>query len=87
LRAHNTPGEANKVVEEIRAAAKDTTHIVPHYHVIARHIVIFGAPILNYLRKLLIEDVYRSIAYMFPETVTWLQSADEIIHVGITAEI
>jgi len=87
LRAFDSPAEAKKCISEIKLASKDTTHIVPHYHVIARRVIMFGAPIINWIRVVLIEDIYRSIAYMFPETVTWLQSADEIIHVGITAEI
>ncbi|KAG8832168.1 hypothetical protein FRC17_001875, partial [Serendipita sp. 399] len=116
LRSVDSKEDAAPVVEEIISASKNATHMktyelyisrVPHYHVIARRIIVFGAPIVNWIRKLLIEDVYRSIgqslgvegassrdsdiltliAYVFPETVTWLQSADEIIHVGVTAEI
>jgi KUP system potassium uptake protein len=39
--------------------------------------VVFGAPIINWFRKMLIEDIYRSISYVFPETVTWQQAPDE----------
>jgi len=87
VRAHNSAAEAERVNEEIRAASKSTTHIVPHYHVVARRIVILGAPIINWFRRVLIEDIYRSISYVFPETVTWQQAPDEIIHVGVTAGI
>jgi hypothetical protein len=34
---------------------------VPHYHVLARRLIIFGAPVINWIRRVLIEDVYRSI--------------------------
>lgn len=87
LRAHDSMEEAEKVNAEIRTAAKSTTHIVPHYHVIARRIIILGAPVINWFRRVLIEEVYRSISYVFPETVTWRQAPDEIIHVGVTAGI
>ncbi|PVG00638.1 potassium transporter [Serendipita vermifera] len=87
LRATDSKAEAEEIIKEIKFAAKNATHIVPHYHVMARRVIMFGAPIWNWFRRILIEDVYRSIAYMFPETVTWLTAADEIIHVGVTAEI
>ncbi|KAG8830264.1 hypothetical protein FRC18_008356 [Serendipita sp. 400] len=87
LRGVESQEDATSIVDEIITAGRSATHIVPHYHVIARRLIIFGAPIINWIRRLLIEDVYRSIAYVFPETVTWLQAADEIIHVGVTAEI
>ncbi|KAG8798547.1 hypothetical protein FRC16_007060 [Serendipita sp. 398] len=87
MRSVNSKEDAAPVVAEIIAASKNATHIVPHYHVMARRLIIFGAPIINWIRRLFIEDIYRSIAYVFPETVTWLQSADEIVHVGVTAEI
>ncbi|KAG8800880.1 hypothetical protein FRC19_008514 [Serendipita sp. 401] len=87
LRGVESREDAASIVDEIIAAGRTATHIVPHYHVISRRLVVFGAPIINWIRRLLIEDIYRNIAYVFPETVTWLQSADEIIHVGVTAEI
>jgi hypothetical protein len=34
---------------------------VPHYHVVARPIVVFGAPLVNWFRCMLIEGVYRRI--------------------------
>jgi KUP system potassium uptake protein len=43
--------------------------------------------VTNWIRQFFIEDVYRRVATMFPETGNWLTSADEIIHVGINAEI
>ncbi|PPR03507.1 hypothetical protein CVT24_006995 [Panaeolus cyanescens] len=75
-------------IREIRALAQHTTHIAPHYHVVSKPMKGgYIALVANYFRSLLIEAVYRRIATMFPETANWLTSADEIIHVGINAEI
>ncbi|KAG8951578.1 hypothetical protein FRC04_005865 [Tulasnella sp. 424] len=85
----NDEAAAMANIKEIRAAAKQTTHIVPHYHVVSHGILGFGflnAPIA-WCRALLIEGLYRRFATMFPETENWLGSADEIIRVGINAEI
>ncbi|TFK33003.1 potassium transporter [Crucibulum laeve] len=80
--------KANAIIEEIRAVAQTATHIAPHYHVVSKKVDVgVISPIVNYLRKYLIEDIYRRLATMFPETANWLTSADEIIHVGINAEI
>jgi len=88
LESTSDPRESRTTFEELRYAAAHTTHLVPHYHVLSRRYTgFFGAPVLTWFRKVLIEDIYRSIAYMFPETVNWLASADEIIHVGISCEI
>jgi hypothetical protein len=35
----------------------------------------------------MIESFYHRLAVMFPDTSNWLTSKDEIIHVGIKAEI
>ncbi|KAF7314527.1 hypothetical protein MKEN_00925800 [Mycena kentingensis (nom. inval.)] len=76
------------VVEQIRAAARSTTHIAPHYHVVSKATAGRG-PIVyvrNWVRKWLLEDIYRRLMTMFPETGNWL-FAEEIIRVGITATI
>ena len=40
----------------------DINSSVPHYHVVSRRITgFFGAPVLNWFRTVLIEDIYRSI--------------------------
>jgi len=88
LEANVDPRESRESLDALRFAAAHTTHLVPHYHVISkRYTGFFGAPLLNWFRKVLIEDIYRSIAYMFPETANWVTSANEIIHVGINCEI
>ncbi|KDR82452.1 hypothetical protein GALMADRAFT_237778 [Galerina marginata CBS 339.88] len=82
------PSVPESFLQQIRSVSKTATHIAPHYHVVSRK-VNTGAisPIVNYLRAMLIESVYRRLATMFPETANWLTSADEIIHVGINAVI
>ncbi|KAG8998098.1 hypothetical protein FRB90_012379 [Tulasnella sp. 427] len=85
----NDEAAAKDNIAEIRAAAQQTTHIVPHYHVVSQGIGGLGwlnAP-FGWCRAFLIEALYRRIATMFPETENWLGSADEIIRVGINAEI
>lgn len=89
-RVFNPRGSA-AVIEEIRAVAQvAATHIAPHYYVVSKKVnagprVVSVA--VNWIRKYLIESIYRRLAIMFPETGNWLTSADEIIHVGINAVI
>ncbi|KAF5319910.1 hypothetical protein D9611_011090 [Ephemerocybe angulata] len=80
---------AEVVIEEIRALASSATHVAPHYHVLSKVVDAGGfvSPVVNYLRKLLIEEVYRRFATMFPETANWVTSSDQIIHVGVNAVI
>ncbi|KAH8091688.1 potassium transporter [Cristinia sonorae] len=79
---------AAAVVQEIRNAAKSSTHIVPHY-VIGSKPAQGGrlAKLRNIIRGFFIEDVYRTVSSMFPETANWLGYTDKIIHVGINASI
>ncbi|KAJ7451614.1 potassium transporter [Mycena latifolia] len=81
------PRQINGAVQEIRAVARSTTHIAPHYHVVSKHVdagrISFA---VNWVRKYLIEDIYRRLATMFPETGNW-RFAEEIIRVGINAKI
>ncbi|KAJ7486154.1 potassium transporter [Mycena galericulata] len=81
------PRQLSGTVEEIRKAALSTTHIAPHYHVISKRIHVGRLTFaLNWIRKYLIEEIYRRLSTMFPETGNWL-FAEEIIRVGISAEI
>jgi len=77
-----------QVVEEIRRVTASYTHIVPHYHVVSKR---WGsgpwAIVRNWVRGFLIEDVYRRLDTMFPETENWTTSDDEIIRVGVSAAI
>jgi KUP system potassium uptake protein len=75
------PERIAEIVATIRqCAGSATTHIVPHYHVVSKRIEA-GGPVLNgplnWMRKMLIENNYRHLAAMFPETKNWLSSADE----------
>ncbi|KAJ7689182.1 potassium transporter [Mycena rosella] len=81
------PTQINGAVEEIRAVSRSTTHIAPHYHVVSKHVDAgkFSFAV-NWIRKYLIEDIYRRLATMFPETGNW-RFAEEIIRVGINAKI
>jgi len=82
------PSGSAQLINQIRASAQTSTHIVPHYHVVSRDL---QAGRLNFvffrIRAWLIEGLYRRIATMFPETANWLGSADEIIRVGVNAVI
>ncbi|KAH9480360.1 High affinity potassium transporter [Psilocybe cubensis] len=83
------PAVSDTLLQEIRTVSRTATHVAPHYHVVSKKINGWGAvsPVVNYLRAVLIESIYRRLATMFPETANWLTSADEIIHVGINAVI
>ncbi|KAK2467234.1 hypothetical protein APHAL10511_000783 [Amanita phalloides] len=80
------PDVTESQLNNIRQLVRNTTHIVPHYHIVSQK-PYYGriAVVTNYIRKWLLEDLYRRVATMFPETANWLTAADEIMHVGITA--
>ncbi|KAJ7131679.1 potassium transporter [Mycena crocata] len=81
------PSQLSGNVERIRAVARSTTHIAPHYHVVSKQIDAGRfSKAVNWIRKYLLEDIYRRLATMFPETGNWL-FAEEIIRVGINAKI
>lgn len=51
---------------------------IPHYEVLSRPVEAGRlSVVVNYVRKMLIEDVYARLCVMFPETVNWLGSPDE----------
>ncbi|KAJ6621773.1 potassium transporter [Mycena sp. CBHHK59/15] len=81
------PRQISGTVEQIRTVARSTTHIAPHYHVVSKTVDAgrFSFAV-NWVRRYLIEDIYRRLATMFPETGNWL-FAEEIIRVGINAKI
>jgi KUP system potassium uptake protein len=91
---HRSSGDQTSVQDTVdtirRCAAHAPTHIVPHYYVSSLPVTTGPAWVrvpINWVRRQLIENVYRHLAAMFPETKNWLSSADEIIHVGINATI
>ncbi|KAG8843145.1 hypothetical protein FRB96_004344 [Tulasnella sp. 330] len=88
-RGANDEADAVQTVKEIRAVAKLSTHIVPHYHVVSLPVTGYGRlnRVMSSIRSLLIDGLYRRLETMFPETGNWKGSADEIIRVGINADI
>ncbi|KAK7457024.1 hypothetical protein VKT23_010327 [Stygiomarasmius scandens] len=95
LERNRDPKNSARTIEMIRQVSERPTHIVPHYHVASSELEESSSSILsttkvavrNKIRKYLIEEIYRRMATMFPETANWVNAADEIIHVGITAAI
>jgi len=76
-------------IKDIRAAGKLTTHIVPHYHVVSAPVSGYGllTGAVSATRKFFIESLYRRVSTMFPETINWEGSQDEMMRVGINAQI
>ncbi|KAF8267918.1 potassium transporter [Lactarius quietus] len=65
-------------VEQLLELARHPTHVVPHYAPRSKSLVMGRlTPIANYLRRVLIEDVYGRLSIMFPEGEAWLAPADE----------
>ncbi|KAI0060612.1 potassium transporter [Artomyces pyxidatus] len=88
LEARLNPTDAAELIKQLEAVASTSTHVVPHYDVQSRKLDVGRlSPIVNWIRAFLIEDLYRRLCVMFPETVNWLASADEIIHIGVNARI
>ncbi|KAF9644319.1 potassium transporter [Thelephora ganbajun] len=82
--------ESSVTIQEIRRAAFRATHVIPYYHVVSkvelREDGLIRLP-FNWIRRFLIESIYRRLIISFPETAKWTGPADEIIRVGITARI
>jgi len=75
-------------VSQLQELARHPTHIIPHYAPKSKGLVMGRlTPVVNYIRRVLIEDIYGRLSIMFPEGEAWLAPADEIIHVGVTATI
>jgi KUP system potassium uptake protein len=57
-------------VKLIRACARRSTHVVPHYNVVSAPVQGRGAfrAVQNFLRAFLVEGVYRRVATMFAVT-------------------
>lgn len=83
------PVALKALLDTIRDVSQVATHITPHYHVLSKpvdfaHVL---SPVKNWIRRTVLEGIYRRMATMFPETANWLTSADQIVHVGINASI
>jgi len=84
------PRESSETINEIKKATLQTTNIIPHYHVMSKIDLHEGGALhvpLNWIRKFLVESIYRRLIISFPETAKWTGPADDIIRVGITAKI
>jgi KUP system potassium uptake protein len=78
---------AGQIVNQLVECSRKPTHVVPHYTVRSKGLSMGRiTPIMNYIRRVLIEEIYRRLSIMFPESETWAR-ADEIIHIGVTANI
>ncbi|KAF8627441.1 hypothetical protein AX17_006255 [Amanita inopinata Kibby_2008] len=82
------PDASSAWLEEIRFLVGNATHIIPHHYLVGKKVQVrYLSPVVNFVRKWLIEDVYRRLFTMFPQTANWMTPADEIIRVGINAYI
>jgi len=88
IEARHDPRGSLAIIEEVRRVARRSTHVVPHYLVVSKKLGSgrVWAP-LNWLRSVLIEDVYRKLATLFPDTVNWFGPAVEVVQVGVNATI
>ncbi|KDQ61961.1 hypothetical protein JAAARDRAFT_204343 [Jaapia argillacea MUCL 33604] len=75
-------------ITKVKRAVATSTHIVPHYYVMSQPVASGKlSRVINWIRGWLIEDLYRPLSTMFPETENWTGPADEIIRVGVNAFI
>ncbi|KAM6494400.1 Potassium transporter [Amanita muscaria] len=83
----HSDSEINKQsLEDIRNLVINATNIVPHYHLASKRIEgNYLTPVVNFVRKWLIEGLYNRLATMFPQTANWMTPAEEIISIGINA--
>jgi len=96
LERQANPSVSESFLQEIRAVGKKATHMcvfplvfdrvltpdasAPHYHVVSKKSRSRWAWLVNPIRRFFVEDVYRKLAQMFPETANWLTSADESVY-------
>lgn len=51
---------------------------IPHHHVISKFVNAgFLTPVINPIRRFLIESIYRRLATMFPESANWALDNEE----------
>lgn len=88
IEARSNPRDAIQIVKQIRQVARRSTHVVPHYVVISKKVGLGGAyTVINWVRAVLVEEIYGRLATMFPDNVNWLGRAQGTIHVGVNAVI
>lgn len=54
---------------------------IPHHYVISKYVDFgFASPVMNPIRRFLIESIYRRLSTMFPETANWTLDNEEYVH-------
>lgn len=88
LEARANPANAIRAIAETKWIASRTTHIIPHYYFINSPLE--GGTIsklLNVVRFVMIEEVYRRLTTMFPETDNWAIDNEDVLRIGVNAAI
>jgi len=82
------PDGAKRITTRLMDHSRRPTHVVPHYAVRSGGVRMGRiTPVVNYIRRVLIEEIYGRLAIMFPESEGWVAPADDIVHIGVTANI
>ncbi|KAI0291239.1 potassium transporter [Multifurca ochricompacta] len=88
LETRLNPAGAHLIVAQLVDQSSRPTHVVPHYAVRSKGVKMRRiTPIVNYIRRILIEEIYSRLSIMFPDSQGWVARADEIVHIGVTANI
>ncbi|KAF8318169.1 potassium transporter [Clavulina sp. PMI_390] len=88
LEGRADPANAIRIIADFNTIAKKTTHIIPHHYVISKHInFTFASAPRNWIRRILIEEIYRRLVTMFPDTANWTLDNADILRVGVNAPI
>ncbi|KAJ3576321.1 hypothetical protein NP233_g493 [Leucocoprinus birnbaumii] len=78
LEARTNPKGAPEIIRELNAVANQYTHIIPYYDFASKDV--FSGRlgyVVSSVRRFFIEDIYRRLCVMFPETVNWKAKPDE----------
>jgi len=82
------PDGAQRIVSQLVDQSRRPTHVIPHYAVRSKGLNVGRiTPVVNYIRRVLIEEIYARLNMMFPESEGWVASPDGIVHIGVTATI
>ncbi|KAH9996962.1 potassium transporter [Russula compacta] len=88
LETRRAPAGAGQIMNQLVDYSRRPTHVVPHYAVRSKGLEMGRiTPIMNYLRRVLVEEIYGRLSIMFPDSEGWVAPADEIVHIGVTANI
>jgi len=88
LEVRRGPTSAGQIGNQLMEYSHKPTHVVPHYSVRSKGLEMGRfTPVTNYIRRILIEAIYGRLSMMFPESDAWVARADEIVHIGVTANI